>query len=234
MHEPEYPEFMPSQPLSGEHQKLLLELGQMVLGARSQLTQFRSCIALADMAFHNLAVLAQKRRENPLARDDTDFHSRIIEHWPIVAAHSAISNIFHLQETLATISEWIPKSGLAHLLINPTAADDALNLLEKHFPKWKQIRHASAHSAEIGLNPERNWHKAGLRSGQVRKPKGSKMLMMDSFENRTFITTRKGELLRFDVTWENYQYLLEIYDLLRKGVAVAREPQPRDQTSHRS
>ena len=57
---------------------------------------------------------------------------------------------------------------------------------------------------------------------------------MGSFEERTFVTTRYGEELRFDVTWETYQRLLEVYDLLRSGLSLSPTTQSPDHTGSMS
>lgn len=60
------------------------------------------------------------------------------------------------------------------------------------------------------------------------------MVLSESFEGRTFVTTRKGELLRFALTAPTYKRLFAVYELLAKGLFEAPVQPQSDQTSHES
>jgi hypothetical protein len=177
-----------------EQRQQLYEIQSTIIVVHRQMMVFRSSIALADTGFREFQLLSEGRSP------EAQYHFEIIREWPSIAAHSAIAAVFHLQEALNTVRAQIERSSVRHLLAIPSVADDALVLLEKNFPKWEQTRHASAHSAELTLNPDKNWFRGGISRGGFRVPKGSTAMISENFDGRTFLMTRKGELLKFDVT----------------------------------
>lgn len=208
------------------------DLYGLLMQAHSEVANFGSCIALGELGFYHLAL--SLGQVTPDERVRLPFPFDVTRSWPTIAAHEAISILYQFEEVLSAIREWASATPFRDNLLVPDAGNNATALFEKHFPKWKQSRHATAHSAEIRLNAENNFHEAPLSRGQIRKKKGAKIIISDSFEGRTFITTRKGELLRFDVTWESFDRLVEVYDLLRLGLTVKPGPLVSDQTSHQS
>jgi hypothetical protein len=185
----------------------------MISEARLEVVYFRSCIALADTGFRETQSLLRARREADSEKAaQANFYSRIVRHWPTIAAHSAISSLFYFRKYLSTIVDWLRISGAHDMLSNPTFADEALALFDKQFPRWRQTRDATAPSADICVKKE----------------------ALGKFEGRTLVTTRYGEVLRFDVTWETYQRLLEVYDLLRSGLSLSPTTQSPDHTGRRS
>ena len=59
-----------------------------------------------------------------------------------------------------------------------------------------------------------------MSKGPVRKPKGPGVILSDSFDGYAFITSRKGELLRLDMTPDTYQHLFDAYLLLLNGASL--------------
>jgi hypothetical protein len=214
MREPETPDLpRPHQPLANEQFQPIFELFRMISEARLEVVYFRSCIALADTGFRETQSLLRARREADSEKAaQANFYSRIVRHWPTIAAHSAISSLFYFRKYLSTIVDWLRISGAHDMLSNPTFADEALALFDKQFPRWRQTRDATAPSADICVKKE----------------------ALGKFEGRTLVTTRYGEVLRFDVTWETYQRLLEVYDLLRSGLSLSPTTQSPDHTGRRS
>ena len=201
-----------------------------------EVTKFRSAIALADIGFAQSDSYRRIEVSNwgkPEA-DEAKFHRTIFENWPIIAAHAAIATLFQIQEMFGQLTERAEDDEIRPFLNNAAACADAATCFNKHFPKWKQMRHATAHTAEIRLNPDKNVH-LGAMSGnskwRIEKPEGAGLLMSECFFNRTFTTTRKGEILGFDVTWESYEHLLEVYEILRTGLSAAAAPLPEAGTS---
>jgi hypothetical protein len=217
MREPENPDLpRPHQPLTNEQFQPILELFRMISEVRLEVVYFRSCIALADTGFRETQSLLRARREADSEKAaQANFYSRIVRHWPTIADHSAISSLFYFRKHLSTIEDWLRISGAHDMLSNPAFADEALALFDKQFPRWRQTRNATAPSADMRVKKE------ALNFPLVRKSQGTSVLVMGSFEGRTFVTTRYGEVLRFDVTWETYQRLLEVYDLLRSGLSLS-------------
>jgi hypothetical protein len=179
MREPENPD-LPRlhQPLTNEQFQPILELFRMISEVRLEAVCFRSCIALADTGFRETQSLLRARREADSEKAaQANFYSRIVRHWPTIAAHSAISSLFYFRKHLSTIVDWLRISGVHDMLSNPAFADEALALFDKQFPRWRQTQNATAPSVDIRV-------------------KGA----LGRFEGRTFVTTRYGEVLRFDVT----------------------------------
>ncbi|RUU59886.1 hypothetical protein [Mesorhizobium sp. M2C.T.Ca.TU.002.02.1.1] len=68
------------------------------------------------------------------------------------------------------------------------------------------------------MKPERHWVTSGADGPLVKAAAGSTFVIMDSFENKTFVTTRRGEILRLDITDPTYQAILAIHEMLIEGL----------------
>lgn len=191
---------------SSEELFAINELIGLLRSVHSEVSRFRSAIALADIGLD--------RRTGPAEGEpwlEWDFRVN----WSIIAAHAALSSLYQIRDLLKGLSERTSSSGLKRYFHNCSAAQQAINELNVTFPKLVQSRHATAHSGEIRSYPERNYHKAPLkRKGYLEKRGGGRMLISDTFFDRTFVTTRRGEFLSFDVTWENYKKLSDWFDRL--------------------
>lgn len=212
------------------------ELSHLVDNARDEVLKLRSAIALIDWSFEQSDALAHKRDKDwinapaALRRDQ-----QIVRDWSRFGAHSAIGTLYQFQDTLSAMVAWV--SGHPHEVRNftdATTAQKALDLFIRHFPKWEQTRHATAHSSEIRRNAKKNAHMGKLSRGLVQKPKGIGLTYGDTFINRVFTTTRKGEILEFDTTWSSYIKLLEVHDLAISGFATWIGPRPTDQNARQS
>lgn len=198
--------------------------------ARSEVLNFRSAIALIDASFSQIEELRSEIHKdwvnapNNLRRDE-----KIIRYWPRIGAHSAISTLYQFQDTLNAIVEFIKENpdDVRHVTDAETA-NKALVKFNRTFPKWEQTRHATAHSSEIRRDFRKNSHKGKLSRGVISKPKGVMVMISDSFVNRIFTTTRKGEILEFDTTWKSYLELVDIYNLAISGLSLWVGPRPAD------
>lgn len=173
-------------------------LQELLSSCESEVASLRASIVLADAAFGGATVVSDV--------------GRIHRKWTYIAAQAAIASIFHFNDTLRAAQDLLEASNLRNYLDTPTAATQAQEKLRKSFPKFLPLRHATAHAAEILANPGKNYHYAALSKPPVKKPKGTPMTLHNSFKGRTFITTRKGELLEFGVTWDSYNNLNNIYE----------------------
>lgn len=215
----------------------LFALGNLLQTLYRQVERMRAGVILADTALHNSDQLSDALRQEfeqvkrgGSTSPDLKNRQAVFTHWTNIAAHSVIDTVFQFQEALANLNAWADTARVAEALVNRSAAVEADRLFNKHFPKWKQIRHATAHATEISLNHERNSHKGALSHMLLRKKKGVAAMISESFVNRTFTTTRRGELLTFDITAESYSKLNSIYELLLSGFIVAPERSPKNQT----
>lgn len=172
-----------------------------------EVVRFRSCIALADLAW------------TKLSSKDLDHPVRIIfKDFTLISAHYSITTLFQFNETLITLYKWAEGSKVAKHIPDVDVASKAQMLFNKNFPKWEALRHATAHTEQIRREHSRNAHRSSLRRSSLQKSKGSDAMIQNIFEDRTFITIRKGELLTLDVTWESYFSLVAVYDLLHTGM----------------
>lgn len=189
----------------------------------SEASTIQSCIALFD---HTSAVtnsISEKRRAvtEPMS-PDIDRDERITRNWPFISAREALSALYNFHWALKELDATIIESPTKDSLPNPQGVSVAFEKFEKRFNKAILARHAASHRTEVTNNSEKNAHKAALSSGPVVKPKGASLLMSDCLVNRTYTGTRKGELLKFDVTWETFAAVLGIYKEVISSVAADR------------
>ncbi|WP_353642136.1 hypothetical protein [Mesorhizobium sp. WSM2239] len=221
MEEPQTPRQLVTSGVTEEQQSQLRSLGDLVLSAYIETGKMRASIALAEHSISILNDLMRQDRESGYSLStDIPAHISLVQHWPPIAATYAISTLYQFREVLNGFGEWMDASTIKPWLVEPDFVSNALALFEKNFPKWEATRHATAHSAEIRRKVDKNLHSAPLSKGPVRKNKGSTMIMQDTFDGRTMYTTRRGELLKFEATPENYQRLLAVYNLLLSGARV--------------
>ncbi|MCY0146213.1 hypothetical protein OEG84_00385 [Hoeflea sp. G2-23] len=207
------------------------KLDRLISSAYREVDSFRSAIALADHSFSGISELSNKLRntiENQTSKQIMA-QMRVVNMWPVMAAHSAINSLYHFSDVLDGLAQWADGSSFTRHFANPDKPfTPATILFESNFPKWKQTRHAVAHKGEITRKMGANLHKAPINKGSLKKAKGATALIQDFFDDRTFITTRRGELLRFDVTAENYEKLLSVYKLVIQCAQPKNEQRPKD------
>ncbi len=98
-------------------------------------------------------------------------------------------------------------------------------LFNKRFPKAEQMRHAAAHTLELGLTAEdaaKNAFRGAITKGPIVKKKQGPLLIIDGLMDGVLHTTRKGEMLKFDFTQKTINDLKEIQMTLN----AAFEPVP--------
>jgi hypothetical protein len=199
----------------------------------SEATTIQSCIALFD---HTSAVANSIREKHRGAAgqmsSDIDRDERITRNWPFISAREALSALYNFHWALKELKAAITETPARSDLPNPDGVGAAFDKFEKRFNKAILARHAASHRTELTNNFDKNAHKAALSSGPVVKPKGAPMMMSDCLIGRTYTGTRKGELLKFDVTWETFSAILETYNEVIASVAIAEWRPPSDRTTH--
>lgn len=141
--------------------------------------------------------------------------------WKVIAAHSCISSIFAFADILEGYEKLCKDSVIVKRTRFEESLDKARKLLLRKFPKYVQLRHATQHSGQISVEFYKNAHSGALSAGWLTKSKGSRGLMQDNFHNREFQTVRYGENLKFSVTWDSYNSLVEIYSALLEGMPAS-------------
>jgi hypothetical protein len=198
-----------------------LKISDLCSSLYSEATTIQSCIALFD---HTVAInrsfLEQRRVFTGQMSPDIERDERITRNWPFISAREALSSLYNFYWALKELNKAISESPAKSDLPNPDGINSAFEKFEKRFGKAILARHAASHRAEITNNFEKNAHKAALSSGPIEKPKGAAMIMSDSLVNRTYTSTRKGEILKFEVTWETFATVLEVYTEVIASVAT--------------
>ena len=82
----------------------------------------------------------------------------------------------------------------------------------------KQIRHATAHNAEIKVKQEKNSF-SGRTSAipGIRIEDGTDILVTDYISRDEFTTMRKGEILKLRINEDTYAKVLETYNQCLMG-----------------
>lgn len=184
------------------------EMDRLISQARTYVSRVRSAIALADLSFDY----------EPASNSGDLLAPAIVSQWSVIAAHSCISSIFAFVDILDGIDVHVGKAAILDGTGFKSSSKKAREAVAKKFPKWSQLRHATQHSGTISVEFEKNAHTAALTKGWLTKSKGTRALMSDNFEDRVFQTVRRGENLKFPVTWESYFNLVEAYNALLKGM----------------
>ncbi len=209
------------------------KIGDFCLSLYRELTNLQSCIALFDHTSSVAQSLRMKSTDGTAAAlsPSLDRDIRITHNWPLIAAREALSALFNFHWALKELNEDIARSTVKDTLPDPDGVMNAYEAFERSFGKAILARHATSHRSEISNNFEKNAHRAALSSGPIRKKKGATVIITDCLSDRTFTGTRKGEILKFDVSWESYQTVREIYEKIITSVAKdSWRPFP-DQTS---
>lgn len=140
--------------------------------------------------------------------------------WPIFAANALSDSLFDIDLLLTELEKVSEIEVVGRHLQDTTAAAKAKNYLVKHFPQLKQIRHATAHNAEIKVKQEKNSF-SGRTSAipGVMIEGGTDILVMDSVSGDEFITMRKGEILKLRINEDTYAKVLETYNQCLMGLS---------------
>lgn len=183
----------------------------------TETTNLQSSIALFDHASalsENIRHVSHIQRTPELERDE-----RITRNWPFMAAREALGAIYNFNWAIKELADIAEDGEVAPRLKSPKGLTAAYEEFERAFNKAILARHAASHRSEIKGNPEKNAHRAALSSGVIQKPKHAMLSMSDCLIGRTYTGTRKGEILKFDVTWESYSIALRIYKSAISSVA---------------
>lgn len=195
----------------------------------SEATTIQSCIALFDHTAAITGSIHEKRRAAAgQVSSDIERDVRITRNWPFISAREALSALYNFHWALKELNAAINESSAKSDLPNPKGVIAAFEKFEKRFNKAILARHAASHRSEITNNSEKNAHRAALSSGPIVKPKDASMIMSDCLINRTYTGTRKGELLKFDVTWETFAAVLKTYNEVIACVSTDKWRPPSD------
>jgi hypothetical protein len=175
----------------------------------------QSCIALFD---HSSAlthsILQETMSPEGFANTKLQRDMRLTRTWPFIAAREALGALYNFHWALKEIDLCVQNFPAEITQIDRASVADLFADFEKKFNKAILARHASSHRSEISNNFGKNAHRGGLTGPYIKKTKGTAVMLSGNLLDRTYTETRKGELLKFDVTWETYAVVLEIYKKL--------------------
>lgn len=197
----------------------LIEVSGLCSSLYSEITTLQSSIALFDHAISVTEDIRSRSRDRSKLTPELERDERLTRNWPFMAAREALGALYNFHWALKRLSSLAEQPEIAAALRSPKAIDKALKEFEKTFNKALLARHAASHRAEIVSTPEKNAHNGALSNSTIRKPKGASLIMSDCLMGRTYTGTRKGEILKFDVTWESYAAALAIYETAINSVA---------------
>lgn len=218
----------------------LFQLRSRIDDLRTEVVHLHACIVLADTGFAGLDHLQAEEQRNiksavsarsfPSHDNDLDYKRAINNQIIRIAGHSSADALFQFSEILEFLRDDIGSSDASALVLSPTL-DEIRTDFDRLFPKFEQMRHATAHSAEIAAKWQKNSHNGPLSGAIAKKPKGVAIMVSGLFVGRTYHMTRKGEMLRLDVTWDTVEKLERIYCLILKSICVKPELRPKGQIS---
>ncbi|HEV7276115.1 MAG TPA: hypothetical protein VGN80_07505 [Devosiaceae bacterium] len=203
----------------GGHEEELRKVGGLCSSLYSEITNLQSSIALFDHAIFVTGEIRNRSRDRSQTNTEQERDERLTRNWPFMAAREALGALYNFHWALKELSILAGDPRIAVKLVSANEISKAFDEFERTFNKALLARHAASHRSEIKGNPERNAHKAALSSGFIHKPKGAAVNMSDCLIDRTYTGTRKGEILKFDVTWESYAAALKIYTTVNAAVA---------------
>jgi len=102
--------------------------------------------------------------------------------------------------------------------IDTKILDSASEMFDRNFPDAENLRHAVAHSGELHNTPEK-YERHWVKSEDVRLPgldidPGLKVSIEEVFSNDTFVQTRQGSLVKYDLTEKSGRALIEIANMI--------------------
>ena len=216
---------MPLATLSIEDQKVARKICDLCFNLWLEVKELRTAIFLFD---HTLDLSNKITGEtiraisSPLPRiieTKQNTWNSIIHGWPTIAAREVLSVMYNFEWSLNELNSDDSLDLFKKIDFDTTDIEKAREDFAKKFPKIKFSRHASAHRSEIVSNPIKNAFRGKRTKGPVAQSKGSSMIVSEQLSGRTFYNTRKGELLEFDITWDNYKFVLKIYNNIASSLS---------------
>lgn len=186
---------------------LLLEL------AHEEVRRFQSALYLADLSFRRRREFSDQASPG---RPPRDFQTAL--DWATIAAHSAIHSLYQYRKILELLTSWNGPTDAKNIDALHTSAHNALILFDKKFPKAEQLRHTIAHISEITGEFSKNSHKDRLTTRLIQKSSETSMVVINAICDNAFVTTRRGELLEFELTHQHVQELVKIHKDLMIGI----------------
>lgn len=172
----------------------------------------QSCIALFD---HSNAIVTSIFTEAMSTKgeinEENERNRRLTSKWPFIAAREALSALYNFHWSLRETNSFVQSLPDQVNEATREGVQGAFEKFERKFDKALLARHAASHRSEILNSFEKNAHKAGLSGPHISKAKGTSAIISGNLMDRTYTETRRGELLKFEVTWETYSIVLEIY-----------------------
>ena len=93
-------------------------------------------------------------------------------------------------------------------------------MFQRDFPKIGVLRHAIAHRVELKSKTQRNAFRGAItRNKNISMEKGAILFMSQCFEDDTYVVTRSGERLTFEMSSQNYMKLLAMYEKCMSDLA---------------
>lgn len=188
------------------------KLHDLCLSMWMEVQTLQSCIALFD---HSSAMVTSLFTEAMSIRgeinEENERNRRLTSRWPFIAAREALSALFNFHWSLKETNSFVQSLPDQMNEVTREGVQVAFKKFERKFDKALLARHAASHRSEILNNFEKNAHNAGLSGPHISKQKGTSAIISGNLMDRTYTETRRGELLKFEVTWETYLIVLEIY-----------------------
>jgi len=194
-------------------------VGDLCSSLRSEIATLQSSIALFDHAVSITSQIQDRMVDRTQITEELERDERLTRNWQFMAAREALGALYNFHWAIKELASLAENPEIAAKLKSPDEILKAHKDFEKTFNKALLARHAASHRSEIKGNPDKNAHKAALSHGVIHKPKGAQLSMSDCLIGRTYTGTRKGEILKFDVTWESYALALNIYNIVNASVA---------------
>jgi len=208
------------QALSEDDRDTIWKVHGFVRMVAQEVRKVKSAVALFQFAWNEqckITKLAEQRGIVGLSEQEKDAQ-RILMAWPIFAANALADSLFDIDLLLTELKKVSEIQVVRRHLQDTTAATKAKDYLVKHFPQLKQIRHATAHNAEIKVNQEKNSF-SGRTSAipGIRIEDGTNILVTDHISRDEFTTMRKGEILKLRINEDTYAKVLETYNQCLMG-----------------
>jgi hypothetical protein len=146
----------------------------------------------------------------PMTRDQQRYMN-----WKMIAGRDGAITLYNIDESFQAVSASLDLTPSVKSEIDIDLMRKARKTFRKHFPDVKNMRDAIAHAAELINTPAKNFANPikGKGKGKVIVPpvvgqKGGKITIKDCFQDRTFMSTAKGQLVKYDLTLASHQVIL--------------------------
>lgn len=130
--------------------------------------------------------------------------------WMRIAARDGAMTLFHIAKTLDAINSSISKCKLIFELIDRQALKSARLLFFNSFSNFSAIRHSVAHSGELFASEKakkENSFSGDYEGLGMKIERSIGTIITEGLYNRTFTNTYDGEIVSYDISWENWKIL---------------------------